>query len=101
MAVKTTLRLPDTVARRLRELSAVEHRSFNDIAVRVLQAGLGDAVQEDQWWRDLGDLVSTPPVGRFDAEEWQRRRQERGVHFTRDQVRTFMEAFELEREDRF
>ncbi|MGI8610458.1 MAG: hypothetical protein ACR2MY_14750 [Candidatus Dormibacteria bacterium] len=100
MAVKTTLRLPDALSKRLHELSIAEKRSFNDTAVRALQAGIGEPVQ-DEWWRVYGDLVAIPPKpGKFDIEEWKRDRQAVGIRFSREHVRAFMEEFERDRDDR-
>lgn len=101
MNVKTTLRLPDQVARDLRALSASEGRSLNDTAVRVLQRGLGDT-PDDQWWRVFGDMVAVPPTsGRFDLTEMRRRREAAGIRFTREDAAGMMRDLDELREDRF
>ncbi|MGI8610459.1 MAG: hypothetical protein ACR2MY_14755 [Candidatus Dormibacteria bacterium] len=101
MAVKTTIRLPEALARRLRERSAEERRSFNDTAVRVLQAGLGETVAEDEWWRDLGDIVARPPLARFDREAMLQRRAESQIDISLEDARGLARALEDVREDRF
>lgn len=99
MTTKTTLRLPEAVARQLRERSAKENRSLNDTAVRALLVGLGDDLGEDDWWRVYGDMVAIPPKrGGFDIEA--HNRAIRGLGIPIDQVRLLMDEFERDREDR-
>jgi hypothetical protein len=69
MSAKVTLRIPEHVLERLRERSQAEGRSLNDTAVDTLLAGLGETAAR-QGWRDLGDLVATPPERPYDPAEF-------------------------------
>jgi hypothetical protein len=101
MTTKTTLRLPDEVARELKALSASEGRSLNDTAVRALQRGLGTE-PDDDWWRIFGDLVAVPPTrGRFDVARMRERRNAAGITLTLEDARGLLKALDETREDRF
>lgn len=103
MALKTTLRLPDRVAKRLKERAARDGRSVNETAVLALERGLdSDAGDSDEWWRALGDLAARPPKkGSFDLEAMRRRRKRLGIAFTREDAIGAQQALDEIRGDRF
>ena len=76
MASKITVRLPDHVAVRLRRRSDAAGLSLNETLVRALERGLDQPApageEDDEWWRELGDLVERPPLGRHDPAEVKR-----------------------------
>ncbi len=71
MLAKITLRVPEPLLDRLRELSRKEGRSLNDAAVRALERGLGGLVH-DEGWLALGSLVEVPPSAQHEPDELRR-----------------------------
>ena len=65
---KLTVRLPERVAARLRERSETEGLSLNETLVRAVERGLDQppANEDDEWWRELGDLIERPPLKKHD-----------------------------------
>ena len=76
--IKTTLRLPEPVAAKLRERSRLEGRSMNDVAIDALARGLGEESPDDAL-RALRSLIVRPATGVFDPEEHERWRREFGL----------------------
>jgi len=75
MVTKMTLRLPDYLAKRLREDSEECGRSLNDAAIYAIARGLEapkSVDEDDRWWLTLGDLLERPPTEKFDLEALRR-----------------------------
>jgi hypothetical protein len=99
MVTKMTLRLPDHVAKQLREASKHNGRSINDTAVRALARALGehgnDDGEGDEWWQTVGDLLEEPPRRKFDPAEFERTRPRLSV----EDVQGYMDALDWTRGD--
>jgi hypothetical protein len=70
MVTKVTLRLPDHLAKELRERGKLQGHSLNTVAITALARGLEQAPEDepDDWWHTLGDLLERPPLAKFDPE---------------------------------
>ena len=68
MNVKTTLRLPETLMMKLREVGLREGRSVNEVAVRLISRGLNQPLPDEDWLF-LGPLVEAPPVSPYNDEK--------------------------------
>ena len=75
---KTTLRLPEPVAAKLRERSRLERRSMNDVAIDALARGLGEESPDDAM-RPLRGMIFRPATHKFDPEEFEEMRQRLGL----------------------
>jgi hypothetical protein len=85
VVTKLTVRIPERVAARLRERSTADGHSLNETLVRALERGLDQpAGEDDEWWRDLGDLIERPVEQRVDPEEIDR--LTRGLHHGRGSI---------------